>query len=67
MTDPMNDLIDQKRIHIQEWKWDPDYLDDIRDPARAAKGLLRGFLLGIPFWVLLCGLIALANKYIGGG
>jgi len=48
-------------------KHDPDYIDDLRDPLRAAKGLLRGFLLGIPFWGLVCGLLALVNKYIGGG
>ena len=44
-----------------------DYLDDIRDPARAARGLFYGMLLSIPFWFSLCGLVWLANKYIGGG
>ena len=46
---------------------DAEYLDDIRDPLRTSKGLLLGFVLGIPFWGALCGLVALANKYIGGG
>ena len=48
-------------------QYDPDYIDDMLDPLRAAKGLLRGFLLGLPFWGLVCGLLALVNKYIGGG
>ena len=52
---------------ISEYFDDPDYIDDIRDPLRAAKDLLCGFLLGIPFWGLVCGLLALVNKYIGGG
>ena len=46
---------------------DPEYLDDVRDPLRTSKGLLLGFVLGIPFWGALCGLVALVNKYIGGG
>ena len=48
-------------------EYDLDYYADMIDPLRAAKGLLRGFLLGIPFWGLVCGLLALVNKYIGGG
>ena len=44
-----------------------DYLDDIRDPARAARGLFYGMLLSIPFWFSLCGLVWLANTLIGGG
>ena len=45
----------------------PDYLDDIRDPARAARGLFYGVLLGVPFWLAACGIVALVKACTGGG
>lgn len=46
---------------------DPDYIDDLRDPLRAATGILRMTVIAILFWATLIGIVLAANHYIGGG
>ncbi len=65
------DHIEGREVEYQERREielaDHEYLDDIRDPARTAKGMLRGCLLGIPFWLLIIGIVALVKACTGGG
>lgn len=54
------------------WEWgekqyDPEYLDEIADPARAAEGIFNTIILAVIFWGSLIALLWLANKFIGGG
>jgi len=63
MTDPLNKLLDDKEIHLPDW----DMIDDWLHPDRAAIGVVRGIVLGVLFWLAACGIVALANKFIGGG
>ena len=46
---------------------EPEYIDDIRDPLRAAKGILTMTVIAVVFWSSLCGIVWLANTCIGGG
>jgi len=46
-------------------KHDPDYIDDIRDPLRAAKGIVYATIIAAVFWGTL--IVWMANHYIGGG
>ena len=57
----MDELLDQKSIHIPD---DPEWIDDIRDPLRAAAGILRMTVIAIIFWSLLIGIVWLANTYL---
>ena len=53
---------------LPDWvRFDPDYLDDIRDPARAARGIFNGIIISALFWGVLIGIVWLANTLIGGG
>ena len=43
---------------------DPDYIEDLKDPARAVRGIFYGILISILFWSLLVGIVWLANTYL---
>ena len=52
---------------LPDYARDPDYIEDLRDPLRAATGILRMTVISIVFWATLIGIVWLANHYIGGG
>ena len=43
---------------------DPDYIEDLKDPARAVRGIFYGILISVLFWSLLVGIVWLANTYL---
>ena len=62
--------VDMKQVETMERKLsqlDPDYLDDLRDPTRAARGIFYMIIISIIFWGNLCLLVWAANTLIGGG
>ena len=58
---------DIPRRKLTGWRVDPEYLDDLRDPLRAATGILRMTAIAIVFWATLIGIVWAANLLIGGG
>jgi len=48
-------------------QYDPDYIDDMLDPLRAAKGIVYATIIAAVFWGTLIGIVVLANRFIGGG
>ena len=46
---------------------DPEYMDDLRDPLRAAKCFVAMTFLAILFWGGLILIVLAAKTYIGGG
>lgn len=54
------------KYELQE-RYDPEYLEDLRDPMRAAKGLFAMIFLAILFWGGLILIVACANACIGDG
>ena len=63
----MNHHDEYDNAQLPDYARDPDYLDDIRDPARAARGLFYGMLLSVPFWLLIIVVVALVKSCTGGG
>lgn len=50
-----------------QYCFDPEYLDDISDPLRAAEGIFNMIFFAVLFWGTLIALVWLANTYLGGG
>ena len=44
--------------------YEQDYIEDLRDPLRAAAGILRMTVIAIIFWATLIGIVWLANTYL---
>ena len=63
----MNHHDEYDLAQLPDYARDPDYLYDIRDPLRAAKGILTMTVIAVVFWSSLCGIVWMANHYIGGG
>ena len=63
MTDPLNDLTDLKEVHYPDW----DMVDDWLHPDRASRGIFTAIIFALLFWPTLCGIVWMANHYIGGG
>ena len=59
--------VDIKQVETMERKLkqlDPDYIEDLRDPLRAAAGILLMTVIAIVFWATLIGIVWLANAYL---
>ena len=59
--------VDMKQVETMERKLaqlDPDYIEDLKDPARAVRGIFYGILISVLFWSLLVGIVWLANTYL---
>ncbi len=62
--------VDIKQVEYMEKqfaKLDQEYIDEIRDPMRSARGVFAMMFLAVIFWGGLCFLVAAVNTYIGGG
>ena len=66
-SDDYWEWVDMKQVETMERKLaqlDPDYIEDLRDPLRAAAGILRMTVIAIIFWATLIGIVWLANQYL---
>ena len=68
MKNTLHDYANNHQLEYMENQLaDPDYYADMRDPARAARGIFWGIVLSIPFWGIIIALVWMANVLIGGG